>query len=55
MTIQSNNPEPWVGWAYRASFDRRTEGHIPEAGLQLLDTRFVVHDLIKMISARVVS
>jgi ubiquinone/menaquinone biosynthesis C-methylase UbiE len=47
--------EPWVGWTYGASFDRRTEEHIPEASLQLLDTRFVVDDLIKMISARVVS
>jgi ubiquinone/menaquinone biosynthesis C-methylase UbiE len=43
--------EPWIGWAYGASFDRRTEEHIPEAGLQLLETRFVVDDLIKMISA----
>jgi len=33
-------------------FDRRTEEHIPEAGLQLVETRFVVDDLIKMISAR---
>ena len=47
--------EPWIGWAYGASFDRRTEEHIPEAGLQLLETRFVVDDLIKMISARAVS
>ena len=47
--------EPWIGWAYGASFDRRTEEHIPEAGLQLVDTRFVVDDLIKMISVRVVS
>jgi ubiquinone/menaquinone biosynthesis C-methylase UbiE len=44
--------EPWIGWAYGASFDRRKEEHIPEAGLQLLETRFVVDDLIKMISAR---
>jgi ubiquinone/menaquinone biosynthesis C-methylase UbiE len=47
--------EPWIGWAYGASFDRRTEEHIPEAGLQLLETRFVVDDLIKMISARAVA
>lgn len=42
--------EPWIGWAYGASFDRRTEEHIPEAGLRLCETRFVVDDLIKMIS-----
>jgi len=47
--------EPWICWAYGASFDRRTESHIPEAGLQLLETRFVVDYLIKMISARVAS
>jgi len=44
--------EPWINWAYGASFDRRTEQHIPEAGLQLIEVRFVVDDLIKLISAR---
>jgi ubiquinone/menaquinone biosynthesis C-methylase UbiE len=44
--------EPWVSWAYGAGFDRRTQEHIPEAGLQLVETRFVVDDLIKLISAR---
>jgi ubiquinone/menaquinone biosynthesis C-methylase UbiE len=43
--------EPWVMWAYGASFDRRTQQHVPEAGLQLIDVRFVVADLIKLISA----
>jgi len=42
--------EPRISWAYGASFDRRTEEHIPEAGLHLHETRFVVDDLIKMIS-----
>ena len=28
--------EPWIAWAYGASFDRRTEEHIPEAGLELM-------------------
>ncbi len=46
--------EPWVHWAYGASFDRPTQEHIPEAGLQLIDARFVVDDLIKIISARTV-
>jgi hypothetical protein len=27
--------EPWVYWAYGAGFDRKTEDHVPEAGLQL--------------------
>jgi demethylmenaquinone methyltransferase/2-methoxy-6-polyprenyl-1,4-benzoquinol methylase len=44
--------EPWMAWAYGASFDRRTEEHIPEAGLELTEARFVVDDLVKLISAR---
>jgi ubiquinone/menaquinone biosynthesis C-methylase UbiE len=44
--------EPWVNWAYGAGFDRRTEEWIGAAGLEIVDTRFVVGDLIKMISAR---
>jgi ubiquinone/menaquinone biosynthesis C-methylase UbiE len=45
--------EPWIGWAYGASFDRHTEAHVPEAGLELTDARYVVDDLIRLISARV--
>ena len=45
--------EPWIGWAYGASFDRRTEERIPAAGLQIQESRFVVPDLIKFISLRV--
>jgi ubiquinone/menaquinone biosynthesis C-methylase UbiE len=45
--------EPWIGWAYGASFDRGTDLHVPEAGLELTGTRFVVGDLIKLIEARV--
>jgi hypothetical protein len=44
--------EPWVRWAYGAGFDRRTEQHVPEAGLRLIQSRFVVDDLIKIIEAR---
>ena len=44
--------EPWIAWAYGASFDRRTEEHIPEAGLELIEARFVVGDLVRLISAR---
>jgi ubiquinone/menaquinone biosynthesis C-methylase UbiE len=44
--------EPWVHWAYGAGFDRRTEQYVPEAGLQVVQSRFVVDDLIKIIEAR---
>jgi ubiquinone/menaquinone biosynthesis C-methylase UbiE len=44
--------EPWVRWAYGAGFDRRTEQHIPEAGLRLVQSRFVVDDLIKILETR---
>jgi ubiquinone/menaquinone biosynthesis C-methylase UbiE len=43
--------EPWVYWAYGAGFDRQTEQHVPEAGLQLIESRFVAGDLIKIITA----
>jgi ubiquinone/menaquinone biosynthesis C-methylase UbiE len=45
--------EPWIGWAYGASFDRRTEERMPAAGLQIQESRFVVPDLMKFISVRV--
>jgi hypothetical protein len=45
--------EPWVAWAYGAGFDRRTEERVPEAGLEVVESRFVVDDLIKLISIRV--
>jgi ubiquinone/menaquinone biosynthesis C-methylase UbiE len=44
--------EPWMDWAYGAGFDRRTEEHVIEAGLEIAETRFVVDDLIKLISVR---
>jgi ubiquinone/menaquinone biosynthesis C-methylase UbiE len=44
--------EPWIAWAYGAGFDRRTEEHVPEAGLQVVGSRLVVDDLIKLISIR---
>jgi hypothetical protein len=43
--------EPWVYWAYGAGFDRKTEQHVPEAGLQLLESRFVADELIKLLAA----
>jgi ubiquinone/menaquinone biosynthesis C-methylase UbiE len=45
--------EPWMAWAYGAGFDRRTEEHVPEADLEVIESRFVVDDLIKLIAIRV--
>lgn len=45
--------QPWISWAYGASFDRNTERHVPAAGLELVESRFVVDDLMKLITARV--
>ncbi len=45
--------QPWIKWAYGASFDRETERHVPSAGLELLESRFVVDDLVKLLTARV--
>jgi ubiquinone/menaquinone biosynthesis C-methylase UbiE len=45
--------QPWVAWAYGAGFDRNTVAHIPEAGLELLDARFVVDDLMQLLTVRV--
>ena len=44
--------EPWVYWAYGASFDRQTEKQAPEAGLRLFESRFVHDELIKLLGAR---
>lgn len=47
--------QPWIRWAYGASFDRNTERHVPEAGLELVESRFVVDDLLKLLILRVAS
>jgi ubiquinone/menaquinone biosynthesis C-methylase UbiE len=44
--------QPWIMWAYGASFDRHTERHVPEAGLELVESRYVVDDLLKLITVR---
>jgi ubiquinone/menaquinone biosynthesis C-methylase UbiE len=44
--------EPWVYWAYGATFDRQTEKKVPEAGLRLFESRFVHDELIKLLGAR---
>lgn len=43
--------EPWIGWAYGASYDRNVEPALPGAGLDVVETRFVVDELIKYIRA----
>jgi len=43
--------EPWVHWAYGASFDRQTERWAPVAGLNLFESRFVHDELIKLLGA----
>lgn len=45
--------EPWVKWAYGAGFDRKTERHVAAAGLELVEARFVVGDLLKLLTVRV--
>jgi ubiquinone/menaquinone biosynthesis C-methylase UbiE len=44
--------EPWMEWAYGAAFDRRTEEHAVEAGFDVVESRYVVDDLMKLISLR---
>lgn len=44
--------EPWMAWAYGAGFDRRTEAHVPEAGLEVTESRFVVADIVKYLEVR---
>jgi ubiquinone/menaquinone biosynthesis C-methylase UbiE len=44
--------QPWIACAYGASFDRETEKHVPAAGLELVASRYVVDDLLKMLTLR---
>ena len=44
--------EPWIRWAYGASFDRDVVRNIPLAGLVLVERRFVVDELIQYVVAR---
>src|ERR1044071_1022759 len=44
--------QPWIAWAYGASFDRHTEERVPEAGLELVESRYVVDDLVKLLTLR---
>ena len=44
--------EPWMAWAYGAGYDRRTEEHVLETGFEMVESRFVVPDLMKLITLR---
>jgi hypothetical protein len=44
--------QPWIAWAIGASFDRQTEKHVPAAGLELVESRYVVDNLVKMLTLR---
>ena len=43
---------PWVRWVYGAGFDRKTEQYFPQAGLELVEQRFLYRDTIGLIVAR---
>jgi ubiquinone/menaquinone biosynthesis C-methylase UbiE len=43
--------EPWIKWAYGAGYDRNTEAALPRAGFTIIESRFVVDELIKYIRA----
>ena len=43
--------EPWINWAYGASYDRNVEPALPHAGFTVIESRFVVDELIKHIRA----
>jgi len=44
--------QPWIAWAYGASFDRNTEQHAAPAGLDVVESRYVVEDLVKLLTLR---
>ena len=44
--------QPFAAWAFAASFDRRTEALLAKAHLELLESRYVVSDLIKFMAVR---
>ena len=44
--------EPWVRWAFGASYDRDIESLLPAAGLECVAGRFVVDELIRYTVAR---
>ena len=47
--------EPWMAWAYGAGFDRHTEAHVAEAGLELARAEDAVPDLIRFLELKVLA
>ena len=43
---------PWVRFAYGAAFDRNTHLYLEEAGLEEVENRFLVDDILRLIIAR---
>lgn len=43
--------EPWINWAYGASYDRNVEPALPQTGFSVIESRFVVDELIKYLRA----
>lgn len=43
---------PLVEWAYGARFDRDTESYVAGAGLDLIERRFLLDDVVKMLVLR---
>jgi ubiquinone/menaquinone biosynthesis C-methylase UbiE len=43
---------PWVRWAYGAAFNRNTEQYLDAAGLELVESRFIHRDIIKLLVVR---
>jgi len=43
---------PWVRFAYGASFERDTGQYLEAAGLVLVESRFLLHDIIKLLVVR---
>lgn len=44
--------EPWMAWAFGAGLDRRTEAHVPEAGLEVVAARSLAGGLIRLLELR---
>jgi ubiquinone/menaquinone biosynthesis C-methylase UbiE len=43
---------PWVRLMYGAAFDRHTERYVDAAGLELVEERFLLKDIIKLLVLR---
>jgi len=43
---------PWISYVYGASYDNRFEDLTAAAGLEVLDERYVLKDMVKLFVAR---